>query len=267
MSSCGKCINSLGLCKKCSRETFPFPLSSEENRSKTNRSFFDMLNNNIDKIQETGEDEQEDPFQAESKYYDIEQFNNVGMNNNKMFSIFHLNVASLTLNFDDLHTMLSTLNIDFDVIGITETRIKKHSPSTSNLNINGYSVEDTPTESSAGGTRLYISDKISYKRRSDLELSKDCEIESTFIEIINNNKINIIVGCIYRHPSMSVKEFNEDYLESFLQKISLEQGKKIFLQAILISIYLSVIVIPKQINFSIYWKQVVFYHKFVYLLE
>ena len=57
------------------------------------------------------------------------------------------------------------------------------------------------------------------------------EIESTFIEICNPNKKNII-GCISKHPNewiwMNVNEFNGDYLNDILDKLS-EENKTIFL--------------------------------------
>ena len=53
-------------------------------------------------------------------------------------------------------------------------------------------------------------------------------MESTFIEIINPRKSNIIVGVIYRHPPMDVTDFNCNYLNQLLENISKEQ-KSIFL--------------------------------------
>ena len=48
------------------------------------------------------------------------------------------------------------------------------------------------------------------------------ELESTFIEIINHKKSNILVGCLYRHPDMDINEFNDiismNYYTSFPQK-------------------------------------------------
>ena len=55
-------------------------------------------------------------------------------------------------------------------------------------------MEFTPTESSAGGTLLYIANHISYKPRNDLNINKNPELESTFIEVINPQKSNIIIG-------------------------------------------------------------------------
>ena len=52
-------------------------------------------------------------------------------------------------------------------------------------------------------------------------------MESTFIEIMNPKKSNIIVGTIYKHPSMDLTDFNSSYLNSLLEKIS--KQKSVFL--------------------------------------
>ena len=53
-------------------------------------------------------------------------------------------------------------------------------------------------------------------------------MESTFIEIVNPKKSNIIVEVIYRHPSMDLTDFNCSYLNQLLENISKEQ-KSVFL--------------------------------------
>ena len=53
-------------------------------------------------------------------------------------------------------------------------------------------------------------------------------MEFTFIEIVSPRKSNIIVGVIYRHPSMDLADFNCNYLNDLLEKTSKEQ-KSIFL--------------------------------------
>ena len=49
--------------------------------------------------------------------------------------------------------------------------------------------------------------------------------ESTFIELMFPNTKNVIIGCIYRHPSSSISlyHFTSDYMEPLLDKISLEE--------------------------------------------
>ena len=75
---------------------------------------------------------------------------------------------------------------------------------------------------------MYIANHLSYKPLQDLNIYKKNELESTFIEIMNPKKSNIIVGTIYKHPSMDLTDFNSNYVNSLLEKISKEQ-KSVFL--------------------------------------
>ena len=74
--------------------------------------------------------------------------------NNKPLSQFHINACSLNKNFDDLQYLLSCTKRNFDIIVISETRITKQVSLLSNLNLNNYSFEFNPTETSASGTLL-----------------------------------------------------------------------------------------------------------------
>ena len=69
-----------------------------------------------------------------------------------------------------------------------------------NFNLN-HTFEFTSIETLAGGTLFYTANHLSYKYRNDLNIYKNNEMESTFIEILNPKKLNIIVGFIYRRPS------------------------------------------------------------------
>ena len=84
---------------------------------------------------------------------------------------FHINACSLNKKFDDLQDLLSCIK-KFDIIAISETKITKQVSLSNNLNLNNYSFEFTPTETSAGGTLLYIANHLSYKCRSDLNIYK-----------------------------------------------------------------------------------------------
>ena len=50
-----------------------------------------------------------------------------------------------------------------------------------------------------------------------------------FIEIINSNKRKILVGCVYRHPSMEVNQFNSLFLNTITEKLLAEKNKEIVL--------------------------------------
>ena len=85
-----------------------------------------------------------------------------------------------------------------------------------------YSFEFTPTESNGGGTLLYIANHLSYKPLTDISLNKANQLESTSIETINSRKSNIIVRYLYKHPNMDVSDFNKNYLNTLLDKLSKE---------------------------------------------
>ena len=139
---------------------------------------------------------------------------------NKPLSLFCINTCSLNKNFDDLQHLLSCTKIFFDIVAVSETRITKNVFLLNNLNLNNYFYELTPTETFAN--------HLSYKCCNDLNIYKKNELESTFIEIVNPKKSNIIVGVIYRHPSMDLTDFNCNYLNKLLDNISKEQ-KSLFL--------------------------------------
>ena len=147
------------------------------------------------------------------------------------FSALHLNISSLAKHFDELNALLGLLNLNFSVIGISETRFLKNSPPIFDFDIGGYTAVHTPTESSAGGALLYISNHLSYFPRSDLDdvLYKPKELESVFVEVSFSNKPNYIVGCIYKHPGMSVNAFTAEFLSPFLQLVSKENKSIVLL--------------------------------------
>ena len=134
-------------------------------------------------------------------------------------------------HFDELNALLGLLNLNFSVIGISETRFLKNSPPIFDFDIGGYTAVHTPTESSAGGALLYISNYLYYFPRSDLDdvLYKPKELESVFVEVSFSNKPNCIVGCIYKHPGMSVNTFTAEFLSPFLQLVSKENKSIVLL--------------------------------------
>ena len=101
---------------------------------------------------------------------------------------------------------MSCTKTEFDIIPISETRITKQVFLSNNSNLNNYSFDFTPTETSTGGTLLYIANHLSDKCRNDLNIYLKNELKSLFIEIVNLKKSNIIVGGIYRHPFMDLTD-------------------------------------------------------------
>ena len=115
------------------------------------------------------------------------------------------------------------MKIDFQIIGITEHKIKEWTP-ISNIKVAGYhDFIYTSTQTSHGGSGFYIRDTLAFKRRNDLLLNPPDtgDFESTFLEIVLPNKKNLIV---YRHPSskITLEDFSKNYLDPILNIISAE---------------------------------------------
>ena len=88
-------------------------------------------------------------------------------------------------------------------------------------------MEQTPTESSAGGTLIYISQSLSYKPRKDLQIYCPKELESTFIELLIPNRQSHLIGVVYKHPSMKHDKFNNDFMNALLEKLTSENKPSI----------------------------------------
>ena len=88
---------------------------------------------------------------------------------------------------------------------------------------------NTTTESSKGGTLIYIDNNIKYKVRNDLKIYKSKGIESTFIEIIEAKSKNKIIGCIYKHPKVCVREFTSNFMNPLLEKLATEKKEIILM--------------------------------------
>ena len=82
-----------------------------------------------------------------------------------------MNIASLAKHFEGLHQALASLKVKFDIIGITEHKIRKDMDPIINSDIDGYrTFLYDPTESTHGGTGFYISQSINFIKRDDFQL-------------------------------------------------------------------------------------------------
>ena len=69
---------------------------------------------------------------------------------------------------------------------------------------------------------LYITTHPSYKTRADLNIHEANKLESTFVEIVNPQRSNIVIGCVYKHPDMDVLDFKNNYLNQIFEILSKE---------------------------------------------
>ena len=77
-------------------------------------------------------------------------------------------IAIFRDSFDDLQYFLNCTKTNFDIIGVTETRVTKELSLLISFNLNNYSHEFTPTETPAGGNLPYIANHLSYKCQNGL---------------------------------------------------------------------------------------------------
>ena len=68
---------------------------------------------------------------------------------------------------------------------------------------------------------MYILDSLSYIERADLNSKTHGELKSTFVEIEQTKKKNIVCGCIYRHPNSNIEDFIT-YMVKVLDKLNNE---------------------------------------------
>ena len=242
------------ICIKCTEESLPF-MCLNENQFKiavdkginfpgdinvqfqpnpTEQRLFAKINNAINGISldvNNDEDDDCDGTSFDCKYYSIPEFESKKFKSEKTFSILHLNIHSIELHIEDLRIVLEMLDFKFDFICLSESKILKDINPKVNIDIDGYQPPlGTSTESTKGGVLLYAKVGINFIPRDDLSGSmyKSKELESFFVEVVNPNESNNIVGVIYRHPCMNEILFNDDYIKPLNEKLSSE-NKTIYL--------------------------------------
>ena len=103
------------------------------------KTFFNEINksNPFDSLgPPNNETEEEDALLINCKYVDLCNFNH--KTKEKNFSIFHTNIGSLRKHKTELEGILHNLDLKFDVIGITETKLTKDHKHDFDIQMEGY---------------------------------------------------------------------------------------------------------------------------------
>ena len=143
------------------------------------------------------------------------------------FSLFHCNVRSAPRNMDALSYLLSELNHNFSIIGISETWL-------SNYNSALYSFPHYKAfytcrqDQRGGGVALYVSEALTAVSRADLYFC-DESCESAFVEVtctgqlcIKNASDTLIIGVMYRPPNSDMNGFMS-VIQDILHLIEIEK--------------------------------------------
>ena len=147
----------------------------------------------------------------ESKYRTIKQTGTQFYKaNQKGFSILHCNTRSLPKNLTLLNDILTSMKDIPGIIAISETKLKDNNHC--NIYIPGYRFIGTNSKSVAGGVGMYIAKHHDFIKRLDLEIVLE-GVESCWVEITRKRQKNIVIGCIYRHPSNNREQFQDAFKE------------------------------------------------------
>ena len=130
------------------------------------------------------------------------------------FSVFHNNVVSINQNLENLTSLLDELDFQFNLIGVTETKITNSNENGSFSCIPGYVFDFVPTALASGGVGLFIHESLNY---TVLEKISDEAFQALWIEISFANNKNIVCGIIYRQHN-SPDQFMS-YFEETIEKL------------------------------------------------
>ena len=75
----------------------------------------------IDKLNNVTDDPEAEILS--NKYFEPHEFTSLLTNKESLF-LFHLNISSLPFHFEEFSTLLSTYKLPFDLLGITESRLR-----------------------------------------------------------------------------------------------------------------------------------------------
>ena len=145
-----------------------------------------------------------------SKYYQIDKFNELKFNQNTDLLILNYNIRSLSANYDQFNGFSQLLKAKFDIINFTESWLKEGNKQLYAINDYNdfHNLRDDGRR--GGGISIYISKQFEAKiiKESTITLNY---IETLFIEIVKENR-KILIASVYK-PNRS-----DDHL--FIEKLS-----------------------------------------------
>jgi len=148
-------------CSPCQNSLMPFGHESNQVFEQTNLLGLNQESNLENHAVNISKDEQKtishlskiilentDPNNENSSfcnYYQTDDFTKQKFNNSKLLSLLHLNINSLQFHKNDLDILLDSLNLEFDIIAISETRLQKGYEPTKTIDLPSHNIESTPT--------------------------------------------------------------------------------------------------------------------------
>ena len=162
-------------------------------------------------------------------YTDAQMYKLMSERQNDEISVLYMNIRSIVFNFDEFTNYIAQFDVKPDIIALSETKITDKVNEKPHVDIAGYNFIFSKSPTCFGGVGLYISVKIDYKVREDLDITKKqgCHCETLFIELNSNKKKKQVIGIVYRHPKSptnpNYRNFTSEY-EKVLLKLANEKS-------------------------------------------
>ena len=172
-------------------------------------------------------DHEADNLIKQCNYKTLRQINeNTNANKKLDFSTMHLNIRSLKSNQSKLINTISSFSKPFSIIGLSETWLYKDQESNFKncMNYKGFFKSRTTR---GGGVGIYVDKSFKVKERTDLKFNND-NSDCLTVEIILENKSNILITVLYKPPNENLQDFNHD-LELYLSLLTKEKKKSYLL--------------------------------------
>ena len=125
-----KCVSNKNgdfICTFCSNKSLPFNnINNSEFLSSIGKCASNLPSFRIQSLIDSFNKDKNEDFISEtvnSRYYSETEFIDKQFDK-KSFAVLHLNIASLALHLDELKILLAKLNIEFDIITLTEIKHK-----------------------------------------------------------------------------------------------------------------------------------------------
>ena len=104
--------------------------------------------------------------------------------------------------FEDLQCSITDSSLDFNILCISETSQKENVEFHKNIMLPNFQKPySTVSKSGRGGTAIYISNNVEAMERYDIKIS-NLEFESTWVEIKDDKRKNIIIYSIYNNQKI-----------------------------------------------------------------
>ena len=130
-----------------------------------------------------------------------QQINHDLKNNKNWLRVGHINARSVPKHIHEIRRVAK--NCDFDIIGVSETFIKEHTPH-DRCNIDNYNLYKlNRTRTTQGGVGFFVKDTIPVKElETPQEIIQNHNAPEVLGIVVTINRIQIAIITVYRTPAL-----------------------------------------------------------------